>query len=223
MMSSIFERFTSASSVLLALLLALAMHSCTVEKRRYTSGYHVEWHRNTKQAPSESELSEAEDSVTESFEQPSTAPAHEEGALQGESTESEASELLASNDEEEVQLVKRGEVQVQNFKVLAPSNSDTKLTVQAKERLSRMLNDTPDTRSRKRTNVFALLGFICAIIGFFRFTLILASLAIIFGVIGFEMIRQNKRSFKGVGFALLAILLGVIELILLLLLLGSLA
>ncbi len=74
--------------------------------------------------------------------------------------------------------------------------------------------------TRASTEVLGILGFILSLIGLLIFGIPLGILAIVFGAISLTKIKKNPKRFKGKGFAIAGIIIGVIDVVALLILLA---
>ncbi len=74
-----------------------------------------------------------------------------------------------------------------------------------------METTTPAVVTPSRTNGFAVAGLILAIVGIFVFDIILGPLGIIFGALGWS--RANRGD-SGKGIAIAAVVVGVIDVLL---------
>jgi len=68
----------------------------------------------------------------------------------------------------------------------------------------------------KSTNGMALAGFICALAGLFIAAILLGPLGIIFSAIGLVSILNNQEKYKGLGFAIAGLIVGIIDTIIIL-------
>ena len=71
--------------------------------------------------------------------------------------------------------------------------------------------NTTAPQTRTGTNGFAVAGLCCGIVGIFLANIILGPLAVIFGGIG---LRNANRGARGHGMALAAVILGVVDVVL---------
>ncbi|HAW20867.1 MAG TPA: hypothetical protein DCX14_11845 [Flavobacteriales bacterium] len=68
----------------------------------------------------------------------------------------------------------------------------------------------------------AIIGFITSIVGFLVAGIILGVLSIVLGVIGMNLIQKSEKKRKGKFFAIFAIILGFVDVIGAVILLGTL-
>lgn len=72
-----------------------------------------------------------------------------------------------------------------------------------------------------KTEGLGLAGFITGFVGLFIASIPLGIIAIIFGIISLSKIRRDPHRFKGRGFAITSFILGIIDVVAMLILLGS--
>jgi hypothetical protein len=80
-------------------------------------------------------------------------------------------------------------------------------------------NSQPDVRKNQGLGV---AGFVTSLTGLFIFSIPLGVLSVIFGAVSLGKIKRERR-FKGRGFAIAAIIIGLVDIIAMILLLGSVA
>lgn len=68
----------------------------------------------------------------------------------------------------------------------------------------------PPATTSPRTNSLAVAGFICGLVGFFIFGVMLGPLAVVLGVVALSQIRKSGDSHGGKGFAIAAIVVGAL-------------
>lgn len=72
-------------------------------------------------------------------------------------------------------------------------------------------NNQPKVSNSKQViHWAALTSFICALVGLFLFGVILGLLAIIFGAIALSAIKNNPEKYKGKGFAIAGLIIGIV-------------
>lgn len=69
---------------------------------------------------------------------------------------------------------------------------------------------------------FGLAGFISGLVGLFIASIPLGIIAVVFGGISLSKIKKNPQRYKGRGFAIASIILGIVDVVAMLILLGSL-
>ena len=72
--------------------------------------------------------------------------------------------------------------------------------------------------SEAKVDPLALTGFITSLVGLFASPVLLGLLSIIFGAIGLSRINKNPEKYKGKGFGITALILGIIEVVVIFLL-----
>ena len=72
-----------------------------------------------------------------------------------------------------------------------------------------------------KTEGVGIVGFLSGLVGLFIASIPLGILAVIFGGVSLSKIKNNPRKYKGRGLAIAAIILGIIDVVVMLALLGS--
>jgi hypothetical protein len=75
----------------------------------------------------------------------------------------------------------------------------------------------------QKTEGLGLAGFISGLVGLFIASIPLGIIAVVFGSISLSKIKKNPQRYKGRGFAIAAIVLGLVDVVAMILLLGAMA
>ena len=67
-----------------------------------------------------------------------------------------------------------------------------------------------------------LAGFVSSLVGLFIASIPLGIIAIVFGNISLSKIKKNPQRYKGKGFAVASIIIGIVDVVAMIVLLGSL-
>jgi hypothetical protein len=67
------------------------------------------------------------------------------------------------------------------------------------------------------TNAFAIAGFVVSLVGLFIFGIVMGILAVVFSAIALAQIGSNKGKYKGKGFAIAGLVIGIVDIVVLLL------
>ena len=94
---------------------------------------------------------------------------------------------------------------------LKKSDSDTKTLFSLKKPKEKL--NTNDGEPEPKVHWAALTGFITSLVGIFVSPILLGILSIIFGGIGLSNIKKNPEKYKGKGFGITALVLGIIEVV----------
>ena len=94
---------------------------------------------------------------------------------------------------------------------LKKSDSDTKTLFSLKKPKEKL--NTNDGEPEPKVHWAALTGFITSLVGIFVLPILLGILSIIFGGIGLSNIKKNPEKYKGKGFGITALVLGIIEVV----------
>ena len=216
------------------IILILIVSSCStssdvvssnrVQKRKYTKGLHVKKtifngikktkHQNESLVSNNNQLI---NSKNQSF---------EFNKISKSITESKelntSKSLIALNDPIDVEKPSNT---INNSNVnLALVNNDK---IQKKtQRLNKIINkklsavSLTEGGSEAKVDPLALTGFITSLVGLFVFPVLLGLLSIIFGAIGLSRINKNPEKYKGKGFGITALILGIIEVVVIFLLIA---
>lgn len=106
------------------------------------------------------------------------------------------------------------------FMIKYPNGTKTVITkVSSYEQQSDI--NSQKNQYKKKTETLSLLSFIFSIVGFFAFSILLGPAAFIMGLAGINKIVKEPQSWKGKGFAIAGIIIGLIDTIAILIILAS--
>ena len=134
-------------------------------------------------------------------------------------TVSNETKIISAESQNEITEPQKLEINTENQVV----NTEVKILVKKQITSPKMVNSnknfTPQKADKsnddggKKTNGLALTGFILALAGLFIAAVILGPLAIVFSAIGMALILSNSDKYKGIGFAITGLVLGIIDLV----------
>jgi hypothetical protein len=201
------------------LALMLVLSSCTIEKRMYMPGYHVEWNKS-KHSAGKSELSYINNNNTKLSEQNPTI--NEESLT---ITNTEADEFADTEVENSLSASADNNPVILPFKKLVPLqeniesknefiHSKNKVFFKKKEANKLIVDEKSDD---KKISSLAIAGFVCSLLGFFlvlivRFPFLLGTLGVIISALALGEIKNKNKS--GKGFAIAGLVLGIVDIIL---------
>ncbi len=196
----------TAKITLTLFITTLIIQSCTIEKRLYNSGYHVEWkkprvtQKNTEINTLSNSFSEnnATASITETTGQILTVNEPKNSVMDG----------VTQNIELEVK-----EQKIINTNIPIESKKEKKNYHFLKSELRNGINEIEKETTARKSNGMAISGFITGIVGMFFLGTILGVLAIIFSSVGLKRINSNPEKLKGKGLAIAGLVLGIIDVI----------
>jgi len=203
--------------ILLILLISLFFsQSCTIQKRIDRKGFGLEWNtakHNTKKDnlnfvvandnTNENQIFLSKDkkaSLVESTE----APQDEQTLLDIENTiDGNTSKETIQNEQKEVEVVDNNSLTGKILLTDATINNES-IPITDKE------NETNDD---VKTSGFAIAALVCGILALFTTligSIILATLAVVFGIIAINKISKNPTKFKGKGMAWAGYIIGLV-------------
>jgi hypothetical protein len=199
----------------IGLTIIFVLNSCTMEKRVYTSGYHVAW-KNGKHNSNKHELLHTENekqivrnqivkvgqtvTATNSVEKTSARILIEDN-------------ITVSADKQQIIIPKKEKINLllSNKVTTADEEKQTEPSFKSEfKKGTKMLLADGDA---PKTNGLALSGFICSLVGLFLFGFILGVLALIFSAIGLGKINKDTSKWKGKGMAIAGIIIGIIDIV----------
>jgi hypothetical protein len=208
---------------LFLLLMLIGLNSCSVNKRLYQPGYHVEWHKSNKNHKTHQENEKlAQDHKKEQQEvtyknQSVKKPDYKQAEI---SQDYEPTYALNDENANNLEIISLSKQKQSLF-------TDTKQAVP--DTIKYVVNkDDPDSaksaENQKETHWAAITGFILAIISLIGiplaftgvlgiFTGPLGILAAIFSRIGMKRIKANPEKYKGANIAKAGYIMGIISII----------
>ena len=174
----------------LGISLVVLLSSCSIDKKVYSPGYHVEWN-NPKN--SSDRISSAKPIKKEGVRSRVEAEPPQIDTVAEKKREPD----LVASSEKQIFLAKIGKVKL----VAQVNNTGHPSLAIVKSPLKKVNEPEP------KMNGFALASLLCLLIGF-------SFLSIIFAAIALKQIRKNPELYKGKGLARICLALGIISLIL---------
>lgn len=191
------------------LVLMLVFSSCTMEKRVYSSGYHIDWNKS-KQNPSAQKLANNYNENKTKQNEILTVEEPKNSINTFENTESMPDEVItASVDHKQIILPSKEKNNLLSSNKLNTSASKPTFKSEFKEGMKLILANEDETK----VHYFAITGFITSLLGIFLFGFILGVIAIIFSAIGLTKIKNEPTKWTGKGMAIAGLIIGIVEII----------
>lgn len=200
---------------LIGLAIIFVLTSCTMEKRLYTSGYHVAW-KNGKHTSKKQELVSTENQKTDVTKQ---IVKDEQTVTTTNSVEKTSTGILiendisVSNDKQQIILPKKEKINLLSSNKVTTVDEEKQTEPSFKSEFKKGAKMLLANGDEPKTNGLALTGFICSLVGFFLFGFILGVLALIFSAIGLGKINKDTSKWKGKGMAIAGIIIGAIDVV----------
>jgi hypothetical protein len=213
------KKFTFPVYILIVLTLIMVLQSCSVDKRVYRKGYHIEW--NSKVPAAAEENTQVASAATNE-----NAPAGDilpiENILVPVEAVDEASTLTATLDEETVLILKHSIVEVtapqqpeaDTEKAEAPVQKEVVLKKKPLVSTIKKQLLAPDQTGDIRPHWMAILSLIAGILALVAYygAIPLGILAIVFGAIALRRINNDPATYRGRGMAIAGIVCGIVAL-----------
>jgi hypothetical protein len=189
-------------------LMLLLFVSCSMEKRVYTSGYHLNWAQSRQNAENPKHMKDRILSIKSQAEQESIVASNVPNTLPDYPEKLSASldnspeyiiPPLNSSFKEPFVVEKRPKKEIKE-NVIAP---DILVKAAANKKLS-----PENEKTQKSASGFVVLAFISGLLSFLYAPI--GILAVIFGIIGLIKILRHRDQYKGLGVAIASILLGLL-------------
>lgn len=199
----------------IGLAIMLVLTSCTMEKRVYMSGYHIEW-KKSKHKPDRQELAnhdnakQTEQNQTVTVEQSEAATNTVDNSFVPTVTEDN---ITASVDNQQTILPQKEKNNLFSSHKVKTVDEEKQNKPSFKSEFKKGAKIILANADEPRTNGMALTGFICSLVGLFLFGLILGVLAIIFSAIGLGEINKDKTKWKGKGLAIAGLIIGIVDIV----------
>ena len=230
---------------LFAFVFVLFMNSCSVQKRYHRKGFNLDWNqmafavknkkqnnKNKSEVESEQNIVEQE-VVSEKLEKKLKNTKVSETYIMNQTLDvASTNNSVIPKTHNESSLVLENKLQSKNENAKAPkAKKKTKQGLIHKvitKRINKSIENIKTASSELKKPVkegetkfhwAALTGFITSLVGLFVSPIILGITAIVFSAIGLAAIKRNPEVYKGKGFALAGLIVGVIDVVLIFLLL----
>ena len=177
----------------IGLTIMSVLTSCTMEKRVYTSGYHVAW-KNGKHSSNKQELlnTENEKQIVRNqivkIEQTFTANNNVDKTSAGILNEDNIS---VSADKQQIIIPKKEKINLLSGNKVKITDEENQMKASFKSEFEKGAKMLLVSGGEEKTNGLALTGFICSLVGLFLFGFILGFLALIFSAIGLGKINKD--------------------------------
>lgn len=195
----------------IGLAIMFVLNSCTMEKRVYTSGYHVAWkngkHNSNKHTENEKQIVRNQ---TVKVEQTFTASNNVGKTSAWILIEDNIS---VSADKEQIILPKKEKINLLSSNKVTTADEEKQTEPSFKSEFKKGAKMLLANGDEPKTNGLALSGFICSLVGLFLFGFILGVLALIFSAIGLGKINKDTSKWKGKGMAIAGIIIGIIDIV----------
>jgi len=192
----------------IGLAITLVLTSCTMEKRVYMSGYHIDWKNGKRNSNKQELVSNDNVKQTEQNQIVSVEQSENENNTVDNSPTVTDDNITASADNQQIILPKKEKINLlSSHKVKTADEESFKSEFKKGAKMILANADEP------KTNGMALTGFICSLVGLFLFGFILGVLAIIFSAIGLGKIKKDPTKWKGKGMAIAGLIIGIVDIV----------
>jgi hypothetical protein len=181
---------------------ALFFSSCTIEKRIYSSGYHIEWNKNNRAFVSE-EVGNNERKGQKEHIQPELAEQSEMVDQSMNASVGRGPIVTAKKDLVSFATLQKREINKQNVTIVP--------TIQANNKKG-ILTFSKTSDEKPKINILAIISFICAIFSFPIITFFWIGIipSILLGAIAIRQFKNNPGKYKGKLLAIIAVIVGFI-------------
>ncbi len=199
---------------IISFFVSIFFSSCTIEKRRYTKGFHIE-SSAAKNNFQRKRLEQTKESKVETSLSDSTSRA-EKKPYEYSDEEIESLKTLSTSLDENV-ILETHPIAVLDDKNSILESQYKPLTVKTKinnaidKLFSKTKNDTSNTDESRKINILALLSLL------FSVTLFLSPLGLLLGVLALNQFSEYPEKYKGKWMAIVGVSIGTLVLFLLLL------
>lgn len=190
----------------IALITVLVVTSCTIEKRAYNKGFNIQRSANFKRTSEH----EHQDTISKRSEKNSKGQINEsvtnvlETPLIAEQSVQTNGTLPTSIERNEIQP-KQQSLFVQELKQATHEAKQYFFPINKKE--------DAEEPVKKKVDFYSLLGFITGVLGIALFGFLLGVIAVLYGILGIRRINRQPEKLRGKGLAIAAIVLGVVDIL----------
>ena len=216
------------------LVITLVLTSCTMQKRLYMDGYHIEslttkhkevnrsFKNNLLSTKKKNKLLQSDENYTITIESQTTAsPIIEDNII----VTHDKTDIVASADNKQIILSQKEKHTLSNYNVkttilssnVSPKQSFKRVFNSRTKTFTKSTNDDEPSnkKDKQRLSGFALAGFICSTVGLLLALIIgwpflLGTLGTIFSAIG---LGETSKGKKGKGFAIAGLVMGILAII----------
>ena len=199
---------------LITLALNLILASCTMQKRVYTSGYHVGWNKSNHNS-NKHELTNNKNRIEQNQFETVVQSENEPNTFDNLTTETEKN-ITATIDNKQIILSKENKINLLSNPKIKIEEEEKQNHTSFKSGFKKGKEMVIGSGDQVKLNSLALTGFVLGLIGVVipYLGIILGPLSIIFSVIGLVKINKENTKWKGKGLAIAGIILGVLAFLL---------
>jgi len=201
----------------IGLALMLVFSSCTMEKRMYMSGYHIEWKKGKHNSDKQELVSNDNEKKTEQNKIATVEQSDNETNTIDNTTTIKDETITASADDKQIILPQKKKINLYSSHKAKAVNKEE----QVKQTFKSILKKEPKStlsngEEQLKINGMALAGFICSIVGLLLVLItgwpfLLGALGVIFSAIGLKQISNGKG--KGKGLAITGLIAGSLAIV----------
>ena len=199
---------------LIALALNLILASCTMQKRVYTSGYHIGWNKSNHNS-NKHELTDNKNRIGQNLGETVVQSENEPNTIDNLPSVTEKN-IIATIDNKQIILPQEEKINLLSSPKINSAEEEKQNYTSFKSGFKKGKEIVIGSGDQVKLNSMALTGFVLGLIGVVipYLGIILGPLAIIFSAIGLIKIHKESTKWKGKGFAIAGIILGILAFLL---------
>ncbi|MEX2597291.1 MAG: DUF4190 domain-containing protein [Salibacteraceae bacterium] len=193
------------------LTILMVLSSCSIQKRQHLSGYHIDWKKANQSVEKEvtakrkTSKSSEKDDIIASRDQSARADTAEDIT--------QSKKFIASTDEHQIIFPekKKPNFYTNKSKRIDSDNENQQATFRSELKQGARMILANDDEVNRKTNGFAIAGFVLSLAGLLFFGLGLGALAIVFSAISLKKIKDEPLKWEGKGLATAGLVIGIID------------
>lgn len=191
----------------------LILSSCTMEKRVYMSGYHIEWNKSKHNSESKEIASNDNGKQAEQNQIGTVVQVeNESNTVENSATVSEDN-ITASVDNHQLILPEKEKLNLFSSQKVKTADEEKQTKPSLKSEFKKGAKMILANGDEPKKNGMAIAGFVCSLVGLFLFGFITGVLAIIFSAIGLGKIKKDPSKWEGKGMAIAGLIIGIVDII----------
>ena len=198
----------------IGMVIALVLSSCSIQKRVYLSGYHIEWNKlkhnlDKQQLVSNNNIKDKELSKTVTVEKSE----NKINQVDNKTTKIEES-ITASVDNKQIILPKREKLIFCLSPQAKKTNDKTNISIKSKFKKGLRILSEGKLAEETKTNGLAVTSLVLGILALITYygAFLFGILAIIFGATALKKIKTNPEKYYGKGMAKAGLICGIVAL-----------
>ena len=198
---------------LIGLSITIALCSCSIQKRVYMSGYHINLNKSKHNSDSQELVSNTNQKKSDLNQIGTVEQSENEVNLVNNSSTISEEKITASVDNEQIILSQKEKINLLSSHKVKTENEEIKNNSTFKAELKKEAEIDSENGVPVKTHPLAITSFILSLVGLILTMLawLFGPLAIVFSIIALSKIKRDNTKWKGKRLAIAGLIIGIIS------------